>query len=155
MGPSWCQRRSGGRLGVDFGWILASIWEPLGLLFSIFLDANFKSKKGQLPNSFFVGFLLNFGSFFGYFFDICLTMLESCDLNSFCSENLSQQGLEASIFTLFLMFFSIRFMIMFFMTLLSFFEGFSDPFGDHLGNMFARIFNTFLRATGTPQNYPK
>ena len=101
LGPSWCQRRSGERLGVHFGWILASIWEPLGLLFSIFLDANFKSKKGQLPNQYFVGFWLNFGSFFGYFFDMFLTMLESCDLNSDCSQNLSQQGLEASIFTFF------------------------------------------------------
>jgi len=81
LGPSWCQSRSGERLGVDFGWILASIWEPLGLLFSIFLDANFKSKKGQLPNQFFVECWFNFGSCFGYVFDIFLTMLESCDLN--------------------------------------------------------------------------
>jgi len=75
-----------------------------------------------------------------------LTMLESCDLNSLCSQNLSQQGLEASIFTLFLMIFSIRFMIMFFITFLSILGGFWEPFGNHLGNIFAHIFQHFFKS---------
>ena len=98
--PFW--RASWGAFWLDFGLHLGT----LGPTFFRYFWMQISSRKKV---SFQTNFLVNFGSiwdvFFDTFFDILLTMLESCDLNSLCSQNLSQQGLEASIFTLFLMFF--------------------------------------------------
>ena len=86
---------------LDFGLHLGT----LGPTFFDIFGCKFQVEKKSASKHFLVGFWLNFGWFLGYFFDIFLTMLESCDLNSLCSQNLSQQGLEASIFTLFACFF--------------------------------------------------
>ena len=138
--PFW--RASWDAFWLDFGLHLGT----LGPTFFDIFGCKFQVEKRSASKPTFWWILAQFWIVFWYVFDIFLTMLESCDLNSLCSQNLSQQGLEASIFTLFLMFFSIRFMIMFFITFLSFFGGFWEPFGNHLGNMSAYIFQHFFKS---------
>ena len=81
LGAPWTQVGAKGALEKVLGCILGGFGPPFGSpwanVFSTFLDGHFKSKKTQLPNQVLGGLWVNFGSFFGSFFDIFWTMLKS------------------------------------------------------------------------------